>query len=73
MKDKTNVKDSSSVDITAHKEKLASRIKYDENDRQVIRDKLKLWIDPLYTAGQISTLVNIVSGCICPDEVNKCT
>ena len=70
MKDMANLKDSSSVDITSHKEELTSRIKYDENHRQVIREELKLCIDPLNTAGQASALVNIVSGSICPDEVN---
>ena len=70
MEDMADLKDSSSVDITSHKEELASQIKYDENDRQVIMDKLKLCIDPLNTAGQASALVNIVSGRICPDEVN---
>ena len=69
MKDMADLKDSSPVDITSHKEELASRIKYDEKERQVIREKLKLCIDPLNTAGQISALVNIVSGRICPDEV----
>ena len=34
------------------------------------KEKLKLCIDPLNTAGQASALVNIVSGHICPDEVN---
>ena len=70
MKDMANLKDSSSVDITSHKEELASLIKYDKNDRQVIREELKLCIDPLNTAGQASALVNIVSGRICPDEIN---
>ena len=70
MKDMANLKDSSSVDITSHKEELALRIKYDENDREVIMEKLKLCIDPLNTAGQTSALVNIVSGRICPGEVN---
>ena len=36
MKDMADLKDSSSVDITSHKKELASRIKYDENDRQVM-------------------------------------
>ena len=63
------MKDSSSVDITTHKGELASWIKYDENDRKVIRKKPKLF-DPLNTAGQASAFVNIVSGSICPDEVN---
>ena len=66
MKDIADLKDSSSVDITFLKEELASWIKYDENDRQVI----KTCIDPLNTAGQASVLVNIVSGHICLDEVN---
>ena len=70
MKDMADLKDSSSVDITSHKEELASQIKYDENDRQVIMDKLKLCIDPLNTAGLASSLVNLVPGRICPDEVN---
>ena len=32
MKDMADLKDSSSMDITSHKEELASWIKYDEND-----------------------------------------
>ena len=64
------MKDSSSVDIISRKEELALRIIYDENDRQVIREKLKLCINPLNRTGQASALVNIVSGRICPDEVN---
>ncbi len=49
---------------------MALLSQYDENDRQFNRKKLKLFIDPLDTAGQGSALVNIVSGCICQDEVN---
>ncbi len=67
MKDVADLKDSSPVEITSHKEELASRVKYDENDRQVIREKLQTCIDPLNTA---SHLVNIVTGHICTDEVN---
>ncbi len=67
MKDVADLKDSSSVEITSHKEELASRVKYDENDRQVIREKLQTCIDPSNTA---SHLVNIVTGHICTDEVN---
>ena len=70
MKNMADLKDSSSVDITSHKEELASQIKYDENDRQVIREKLEFCIDPLNTVGQASALINIISGHICPDEVN---
>ena len=41
MKDMADLKDSSPVDITSHKEELPSRIKYDENDdRQVISEAL---------------------------------
>ena len=32
MKDMADLKDSSSVHITSHKDELASRIKYDESD-----------------------------------------
>ncbi len=67
MKDVADLKDSSPVEITSHKEELASRVKYDENDRQVIREKLQTCIDPLNTA---SHLLNIVTGHICTDEVN---
>ena len=70
MKDMADLRDSSSMDITPHKEEMVSRVKYDENDWQVITEKLKTCIDPLYTAGQTFTLVNIVSGHICPNEVN---
>ena len=68
MKDIANLKDFSSVDITLHKAELESRIKYDESDRQVIREKPKLCIDR--TAGQVSALVNIISGHICQDNIN---
>ena len=71
MEDMADLKDSSSVDITPHKEELVSRFKYDENDKQFVREKLKTCIDPLNTAGQASALVNIISGLICPDEVNE--
>ena len=57
MKDMADLKDSSSVGITSHKEELVSRIKYNENNRQVIRDKLKTCIDPLNIAGHTSALV----------------
>ena len=71
MKDMADLKDSLSVDITSHKEEMASQIKYDENDdRKVIREKLKTCIDPLNTAGQAATLVNIVCGRKGPNEVN---
>ena len=54
-----------------HQQELASRIKYYENDRQVISKIFQTCIDPMNTA---SHLVNIVSGHICTDEVNvyKC-
>ena len=61
MKYVVDLKDSSSLKITTHKEI------YPENDRQVISGKLYTCIDPLNTA---SHLVNIVSGHICTDEVN---
>ena len=67
MKDVADLKDSSSVEITTHKEELASQINCNENDREVIRKKLQTCIDPLNTA---SHHVKIVSGHICTDEVN---
>ncbi len=70
MKDVADFKDSSPVEITSHKEEIASRVKYDENDRQVIREKLQTCIDPLNTA---SHLVNIVTGHICTTEVTLLT
>ena len=70
MKDLADLKDSSSVDITSPKEELTPQINYDENERLVNREILKLCNDPLNTAGQVSALVNIVSGRIFPDELN---
>ena len=70
MKDMADLKDSSSVDITSRKEELTTQINYDENERLVNREILKLCNDPLNTAGQESALVNIVSGRIFPVELN---
>ena len=66
MKDVAVLKASSSVEITIHKEELASRINM-MKITAIIRGKLQTYIDPLNTA---SHLVNIVSGHICTDEVN---
>ena len=41
--------------------------KYDENDKQVIMEKLQTCIDPLEYS---KPLCKIVSGLICTDEVN---
>ena len=56
MKDMAYLKESSSEDITSHKEELAAQIKYDENDRKIIREKTEALHDPLNTAGQASAL-----------------
>ena len=59
MKDMADLRDSTSVDITSHKEEMASQIKYEENyDRQVIREKLKTCIGSLNTASQAATLAS---------------
>ena len=53
IKDMADLKDSSPVDII--KKEFVPRIKYDENYRQIIREKLKTRIDPLNTPTASST------------------
>ena len=54
----------------AHKEEMKTRIVSDGVDRQSIRDKLKLCIDPLDPTSHPPTIVNIVSGQVADDTVN---
>lgn len=70
IKDMKELKDLSDTDITTHKEEMGSRIKYDENDRKAIREKLSKCIDPMNAAAHPASLANIVTGRICPAEVN---
>ena len=54
----------------AHKEEMKARIVSDGVDRQSIRDKLKLCIDPLDPTSHPPTIVNIVSGQVADETVN---
>ena len=44
-----------------HKEEKKARIKYDSEDRKVLRDKLELCIDPLNSEENAENLGNIVT------------
>lgn len=53
-----------------HKEETKARIKSDGADRENIRKKLALCIDPLNPASHPSNIVNIVSGQVADNTVN---
>ena len=52
-----------------HKEETESRKKIDAKDRQVLRDKLELSIDPLNENEHTDALVNIESGLVITDKL----
>jgi hypothetical protein len=54
----------------AHKEEMKARITKDGADRESIRDKLKLCIDPLAPTSHPPNIVNIVSGQVADHKVN---
>jgi hypothetical protein len=54
----------------AHKEEIKARITKDGADRESIRDKLKLCIDPLAPTSHPPNIVNIVSGQVADHKVN---
>ena len=70
LKDIADMKDHNYKDDQRHKEEMPSRIAYDEKDRQVLREKLKLCINPLAPEEHPPQLVNIVTGKINPENVN---
>lgn len=53
-----------------HKEETKARLKSDGTDRESIRNKLALCIDPLNPASHPSNIVNIVSGQVADNTVN---
>ena len=53
-----------------HKEETTARIRSDAKDRESIRIKLELCIDPLNPSSHPSNIVNIVSGKVADDAVN---
>ena len=56
---------------TYHKEEMLSRIKADTKDRETLREKLKLIIDPLDPEQHQEGLVNVVTGkVVCNSSVN---
>jgi hypothetical protein len=64
------MKDHTYKDDHRHKEEMSSRIVYDRKDRQALREKLKLCINPLMPEEHPLQLVNIVNGRINPETVN---
>ena len=56
---------------TYHKEEIPSRIKADTKDRETLREKLKLIIDPLDPEQHQEGLVNVITGkVVCHSSVN---
>ena len=53
-----------------HKEEMQSRIASDGKDREGIRNKLRLFIDPLAPSTHSQNIVNIASGLVLPNTVN---
>ena len=56
--------------VTVHKEEMPSRKQTDAADRQHIREKLGISIDPLQPNGHPKGLINIVTGKVAPESVN---
>ena len=70
-KDVTDMKETYVKDETQHKEENQGRIKSDTEDRNKIRDKLLLCIDPLDPNNHPkSSIINIATGRIGPETVN---
>ena len=56
---------------TYHKEEMPSRIKADTKDRETLREKLELIIDPLDPEQHQEGLANVVTGkVVCHSSVN---
>ena len=53
-----------------HKEETTAWIRSDAKDRESIRIKLELCIDPLNPSSHASNIVNVVSGKVADDAVN---
>jgi len=69
LKDMADLKDTSSVDATTHKE-VTAWIKCDKTEGQVIRERLSQYIDLINAVDHHPALVKKVLGRICPDGVN---
>jgi hypothetical protein len=51
----------------SHKEETAGRMKTDQKDREILRSKLQLAIDPLDPQQHSEGLVNVISGSVLTD------
>ena len=56
--------------VTEHKEEMPSRIRSDGVDREKLKDRLNTCIDPLQPDSHPPGLINVVTGRLCPDNVN---
>ena len=56
--------------VSSHKEENPARVKSDGSDRQNIRRKLEMSMDPLDPTDHPDEIVNIVSGRMAPNSVN---
>ena len=57
------------TDVTTHKEEKPARVISDNEDRQKIKEKLVLFVDPLDPTDHPEGIVNIVTGFIAPVTV----
>ncbi len=63
-------KDKSSCTKAVHKEESKSRIAADKTDREELKRKLSMSINPLEPSGHPELIVNVVNGRIAPSLVN---
>ena len=57
-------------EVSSHKEENPARIRSDQKDRNIIRNKPESSIDPLDPTDHPDEIVNIVTGRIAPSSVN---
>lgn len=53
-----------------HKGEMQSIITFDEKNKEGIRNKLRLFIDPVVPSTHSPNIVNIASGLVLPNTVN---
>ena len=70
MEDVSTLRDKSASSKTAHKEEAPARISADQGDRDGLRRKLDVSIDPMDPEKHPENIVNVVNGRIAPESVN---
>ena len=70
MEDVSTLRDKSASSKTVHKKEAPARISADQGDRDWLRRKLDVSIDPMDPEKQPANIVNVVNGRIAPESVN---